>query len=312
MPLHPQAADFLRLYGGANPIPRNKTPLPALRQELVRASQIPASCPVPARIEDRHLHGRSGPFRIRIHTPHATAPYGACLYFHGGGWVLGSIETHDELVRRLVAESGCLFVSVDYPLAPEHKYPAAIEDSYLALRWLADHAKELGVDPRRIAVAGDSAGANVAAVLCLMTRDRRGPSIARQVLIYPIADCDFDRPSYRDNAEGYFLTRSDMQWFWNHYVSAPEQMVEPYASPLRAPSLAGLPPALVLTAEFDPLRDEGVEYARKLQSAGVPTTLREFPGMIHGFVKRWDTFDDARTATREIGAFLRDGLDANQ
>jgi acetyl esterase len=225
--------------------------------------------------------------------------------------VLGSIETHDELVRRLVIESGCVFVSVDYPLAPEYKYPAAVEDSFVALGWLYDHADDLGVDPGRIAVAGDSAGGNIAAVLCHMSRDRLGPPIAAQALTYPITDCDFERPSYREHGEGYFLCRRDMRWFWNHYVGTPEQMLEPYASPMRAASFAGLPPAYVLTAEYDPLRDEGVAYARALQQAGVPTRLREFPGMIHGFVKRWDTFDDARTATREIGTFLRQTIGAD-
>lgn len=305
MPLHPQAAEFLRQYYASNPMSRDELSPAVVRRQLLATAVIPPDCPVPARSEDRILHGRSGDFRIRIHAPHGTAPFGCCVYFHGGGWVLGSIETHDDLVRRLVELSGCVFISVDYPLAPEHKFPAAIEDSYLAVQWVTGHAAELGIDPRRVAVAGDSAGANIAAALCLMTRDRQGPRIAHQLLIYPIIDCDFERTSYRDNADGYFLCRRDMQWFWNHYVASPEQMTEPYASPLRAATLAGLPPAYVLTAEFDPLCDEGLAYATAMEQAGVPTTLRQFPGMIHGFVKRWDEFDDARTATREIGAHLR-------
>jgi acetyl esterase len=272
---------------------------------LINSSVIPPSCPTPARTEDRLITGRCGTFRIRIHTPQGSGPFGCCLYFHGGGWVLGSIETHDELVRRLCVESGCVFVSVDYPLAPEFPYPTAIEDSYTALQWVVAHAAELRIDSARLAVAGDSAGANLAAVLCLMSRDRQGPRIAAQVLTYPITDCDFERASYRENAEGYFLSRKDMQWFWKYYVTSPEQMREPYASPLRAASHAGLPPAFVITAGYDPLCDEGLAYARALQDAGVPTTLREFPGMIHGFVKRWDSFDEAKVATREIGAYLR-------
>lgn len=305
MPLNPQAAAFLDLYYGMNPESRDGFPPHITRAQLLNQTVIPPDCPVPVRSEDRKVTGQSGPFRVRIHIPKGSPPFGACVYFHGGGWVLGSIETHDDIVRRLVDESGCAFVSVEYPLAPEYKYPVPVEDSFRALNWVIDHAAEWGINPQRIAVAGDSAGANIAAVLCLMARDRGGPHIAGQVLIYPIADCDFERTSYREKAQGYFLCLRDMKWFWKHYVERPEQMSEPYASPLRAESLAGLPPAYVLTAEYDPLCDEGVAYAKALMQAGVPTTLREFPGMIHGFVKRWDTFDDAKTATREIGAHLR-------
>ena len=163
----------------------------------------------------------------------------------------------------------------------------------------------MNIDPSRIAVCGDSAGGNIAAVLCLMTRDRGGPPIEAQVLIYPITDCDFDRPSYRDNADGYFLTAQQMKWFWNHYVSSPEQMLEPYASPLRAASLSGLPTATILTAEFDPLRDEGEAYAFALSSAGVPVTQHRYDGLIHAFVKRVDQFDAALEAIREVGEVLR-------
>jgi acetyl esterase len=259
-------------------------------------------------MEDRTLSGRGGEFRIRIHTPAGQRPFGGCVYFHGGGWVFGSIDTHDELVRRLVVETGCVFVNVDYPLAPEHKYPVALEDSYLAVQWFVEHARELNVDPARIAVAGDSAGGNLAAVVALMARDRGGPKIAYQALIYPIADCDFERPSYPENGKGYFLTFREIKWFWRQYVESPEQMQEPYASPLRAKSLADLPPAYVLTAKYDPLRDEGRAYAEALQAAGVPTTLREFDGMFHGFVKRWDLFDDAKTATHELAAAIHQAI----
>jgi len=305
MPLHPQVVPFLKVFYETNPASRADVPVAITRQQLIEASAISTDCPDPASTKDHTLTGQSGVFRIRIHTPHGTGPFGVCLYFHGGGWVLGSIETHDEIVRRLVHESGCVFVSVDYPLAPEHKYPVAIEDSYLAVKWVRDHAAELGIDPNRMAVAGDSAGGNIAAALCLMARDRGEFTLAAQVLIYPITDCDFERPSYRNYADGHLLSRRDMQWFWREYVGTPEQMAEPYASPLRAETLAGLPPALVLTAECDPLCDEGLAYAQALQQAGVPMTLREFPGMIHGFLKRWETFDDARTANREIGRYLQ-------
>ncbi|MFO0919247.1 MAG: alpha/beta hydrolase [Planctomycetaceae bacterium] len=310
MPLHPQAVAFLNEYHGLNPTSRDAIPLAVTRQQLLGTTDIPPSCPTPAKMEDRTLRGQSGEFRIRIHTPAGPGPFGGCVYFHGGGWVFGSIDTHDELVRRLVVETGCVFVNVDYPLAPEHKYPAALEDSYLATQWFVDHAEELGVDPQRIAVAGDSAGGNIAAVVALMARDRGGPKIAQQTLIYPITDCDFERPSYAENGKGRFLTFREVKWFWRQYVDAPEQMREPYASPLRAVSLAGLPPAYVLTAKYDPLRDEGRAYAEALEAAGVPTTLREFDGMFHGFVKRWDLFDDAKTATHELAAAIRAAIGA--
>lgn len=308
MPLHPQVPAFLELFYKSNPLSRAEIAIDQTRRQLIEASVIPADCPTPAKTVDQMLVGNAGDFRIRIHTPHGAGPFGVCCYFHGGGWVLGSIETHDDVVRRLVAESGCVFVSVEYPLAPEHKYPAGLEDSYLALQWVRDHTAELNVDANRMAVAGDSAGGNLAAALCLMARDRGDVKIVAQVLNYPITDCDFDRKSYLDYAEGYLLGRKDMQWFWRCYVNSPEQMLEPYASPLREKTLTGLPPALVVVAECDPLCDEGIAYANALQSAGVQTTLREFPGMIHGFVKRWDVFDDARTATREIGAWLKTRL----
>jgi acetyl esterase len=308
MPVHPQVPAFLKAFYQANPASRADTPIEQTRRLLIEASVIPPDCPAPARSVDRMLAGKSGDFRIRIHTPPGTGPFGVCCYFHGGGWVLGSIETHDDVVRRLVAESGCVFISVEYPLAPEHKYPAGLEDSYLALQWVRDHASELNIDPNRLTVAGDSAGGNIAAALCLMARDRGDVKIAAQVLNYPITDCDFDRPSYQEYAEGYLLGRRDMQWFWRSYVEAPEQMTEPYASPLRAASLAGLPAALVVVAECDPLCDEGVAFAKALEAAGVPTTLRVYPGMIHGFIKRYNEFDDARTATREIGMWLKSKL----
>lgn len=259
-----------------------------------------------ARIETKTIPGPDGSeLKIRIYWPLGEGSFGACLYFHGGGWVLNNIDTHDDVVRRLAAASGCVFVSVDYRLAPEHKYPAAIEDGYAALQWVYEQARELNVDPARIAVCGDSAGGNIAAVLCLMTRDRGGPPIAFQALIYPITDCDFDRPSYRDNADGYFLTAKQMKWFWNHYVCSPEQMLEPYASPIRATSLRELPPALIQTAEFDPLRDEGEAYADALREAGVPVARHRYDGLIHAFMKRVDQFDAALEAIRETGDALR-------
>jgi len=309
MPLHPQAAAFLDQLKQLNVPAMETTPIELTRRALVLASTVKKAPASLARVETRSITGPDGEsLDLRIYWPHGSGTFGACLYFHGGGWVLNNIDTHDDVVRRFAEASGCVFVSVNYRKAPEHKYPAAIEDAWTALNWVANHAAELQVDPKRIAVSGDSAGGNIAAALCLMTRDRKGPAISYQVLIYPITDCDFERPSYLENADGYFLTRSQMRWFWQHYVTTPEQMREPYASPMRAESLRGLPPAFILTAEFDPLRDEGEAYATALRQAGVEVELHNYQGLIHAFIKRVDQFDAAKTAIQQIGSVLRKRL----
>jgi acetyl esterase len=305
MPLHPQAAAFLEQFARQNLPPIESTPIDWTRRALLLASVVKRPAPELANVETITIPGPDGqPLRLRTYQPRST-PVGACLYFHGGGWVLNNIDTHDDLARRLTAASGCVFVSVDYRLAPEHKYPAAIEDAYVALQWLSVHADELKFNRSHIAVCGDSAGGNIAAAVCLMTRDRGGPKIAFQALTYPITDCDLDRSSYHTNADGYFLTRSQMVWFWDQYVRSRDQMSEPYASPIRATSLSGLPPALIQTAEFDPLCDEGKAYADALHAAGIPVRFHRYDGMIHAFVKRVDQFDAATQAIQEIGDALR-------
>jgi acetyl esterase len=230
------------------------------------------------------------------------------VYFHGGGWVIGNPDTHDNLCKALANRSSARVVSVDYRLAPEHRFPAAPEDCYAATCWVAERGAEIGVDGARLAVAGDSAGGNLATVVALMARDRGGPRLRHQVLIYPVTDCDFDTPSYRDNAEGYLLTRDAMRWFWDHYLPDPDLRTNPYAAPLRAEKLAGLPPATVLTAEYDPLRDEGEAYAARLREAGVPVEATRHHGQIHGFVQLLDVFDAARRAVDELGLALRRAL----
>jgi acetyl esterase len=258
-----------------------------------------------ASVEDRRIDGPLGPIDIRIYRPVAAGTLPALVYFHGGGFVIGSIETVDMLCRSLAKQAGCAVVSVEYRMAPEHKYPAAADDAYAATAWVAAHAEEIGIDAGSIAVGGDSAGGNLAAVVALMARDRGGPSIAFQLLVYPVTDHRFDTKSYIDNAEGYWLTTELMRWFWTHYLSTAAEGDEPYASPLRAPSVAGLPPALVLTAEFDPLRDEGEAYAARLREAGVPVALSRYHGMIHGFFGMSAIVDRARDAVAEASRALR-------
>jgi acetyl esterase len=261
-----------------------------------------------ASVEDRRIPGPAGEIPVRIYRPEGSAPFPALVYFHGGGWVIGSIETHDGSCRDLANRVGCVVVSVEYRLAPESRYPAAAEDCYAATQWVAEHAGALGVDAARIGIGGDSAGGNLAAVVAQMARDRRGPALRHQLLIYPVTDADFSRPSYRENAEGYLLTTKAMEWFWGHYVPDPAQRREPYAAPLRAKDLSGLPPAFVITAEYDPLRDEGEAYAERLQAAGVPTTLKRYRGAIHGFFAMGLLSQVARDAVDDAAAAVRRGL----
>ncbi len=195
-----------------------------------------------ASIEDRRIPGPAGEIPVRIYRPEGKAPLAALVYFHGGGWVIGSIETHDGSCRDLANRVGCVVISVDYRLAPEQRYPAAAEDCFAATKWVAENAAALGVDPKRIAIGGDSAGGNLAAAVALMARDRRGPALRFQLLIYPVTDADFTRASYRENAEGYLLTTKAMEWFWGHYVPDAAQRKEPYAAPLQAKELAACRP----------------------------------------------------------------------
>ncbi len=261
-----------------------------------------------ASIHDRSIPGPEGEIAVRIYNPGGKTSLPALVYFHGGGWVIGSIETHDGSCRDLATRVGCAVISVGYRLAPEHRYPAAAEDCFAATKWVAENAAALGVDPKRIAIGGDSAGGNLSAVVALMARDRRGPALCFQLLIYPVTDADFTRASYRENAEGYLLTTKAMEWFWGHYVPDATQRKEVYAAPLQAKDLAGLPPAFVLTAEYDPLRDEGEAYAKRLQQAGVPTRLTRYDGAIHGFFAMGLLAEVARRALDDAVVALRAGL----
>jgi acetyl esterase len=236
-------------------------------------------------VRDLTVAGEAGDLPARLYRPEGAAPdCPVIVFFHGGGWVVGSVASHDNLCGRLAADSGCAVISVDYRLAPETKFPGAAEDAYAATAWVAGHASELGVDASRLVVAGDSAGGNLAAVTSLLARERGGPAIAFQLLIYPVTDLSQDYPSYAENGSlGYLLTSNSMTWFADHYVGGVED-VDWRAAPITAASFADLPPALVITAEYDPLRDEGEAYAAKLEAAGVPVTTRRFDGMCHGFL----------------------------
>jgi len=253
---------------------------------------------------------------VRIYWPQepSGAPLPALLYFHGGGWVICDLDSHDPTCRAITNSVGCVVVSVDYRLAPEHKFPAAAEDAYAATLWVTANASDLGVDPARIAVGGDSAGGNLAAAVALMARDRRAlqqraPQIMFQLMVYPVTDVtSLDTPSYRENAEGYFLTAASMDWYRHQYLTDLSEASHPYASPLQAPDLTGLPPALVLTAEHDPLRDEGEAYAARLRDAGVPASAVRYDGVFHGFFALGRLLDIAKQANEDAYAALREAF----
>ncbi len=309
MPLDPQAKAFLdRLSAVRSPDP-GSLPVPLARASFA-ATMVWAGHSVPvARVETRAIPGN---IRVRVYRPNGIAPgpSPALVYFHGGGWVVGGLDTIDVTCRRLADEAKCVVVSVAYRLAPEHKFPIPVEDAFAATHHVAEHAEAFGVDRDRIAVGGDSAGGNLAAAVALLSRRRSGPRLAFQLLFYPVTNHAFDTPSYREFAHGYLLTRRAMQWYWRQYLPRPEDGDDPAASPLRARrvDLHGLPPALVVTAEFDPLRDEGEAYADHLRGAGVHVQTRRQDGLIHGFLQFGGIIDRARTALDEAAAALRAAL----
>jgi acetyl esterase len=229
-----------------------------------------------------------------------------CLvFFHGGGWVIGDLDSHDVVCRKLADEGQLIVISVDYRLAPEHKFPAAVDDAIAAAKWIAGHAKQLGIDASRLTVGGDSAGGNLAAVVAISARDGNGPAIAGQVLIYPATDFAMTHPSHREPETSILLTHSVIPWFRDHYLNGAADVHDWRASPARATTLIGLPPAYVLTAGADPLRDEGDEYARRLKEAGVAVTYRTFPGQFHGFFTMGKLLQQANVAAGEIGVWLK-------
>lgn len=266
------------------------------RQMMGATSALNANPEPVERVENREIPGPGGAIPIRIYTPEGEGPLPILVYFHGGGWVLCNLDTHDGTARRLCNHARCIVVSVDYRLAPEHPFPAPLEDCYAATQWTAENAASLGGDPTRLAIGGDSAGGNLTAATALLARDRGGPALVHQLMIYPVIDARCETPSFEENKEGYFLSARAMRWFWGHYLENPRDGERPEASPIRAEDLAGLPPATVLTAEFDPLRDEGEAYAERLSKAGVAADLVRYDGVIHGFFGMHDLLPKARAA----------------
>jgi acetyl esterase len=265
-----------------------------------------------ARVEDLVIPGTPD-IPARLYVPLGDQPLAVVVYFHGGGWAIGDYQDIDTPVRMLANRSGCAVLSVNYRLAPEHKYPAAVDDAYAAVRWASNHGEAYGWDGARLAVMGDSAGGTLAAVAALRARDEHGPRIRLQVMVYPVLDHDYETDSYRQFGSSWgVLTRTDMVCFHSHYVSHPDQLDQAYASPLRCADLSGLPKALIILAEADPLRDEGQRYAEGLQKAGVAAEARIYRGMVHGFWQLGSMFPQALTAIEDAASALRSSLSAQR
>ncbi len=313
MPLDPQVRDLLdRLVVGRPAL--NTLPVDVGRRAYAESSAKLIPRPAePVSVEDRTIDGPAGALRVRLYRPPQDAPpRPLVVFFHGGGWVVCDLDTHDAVCRRLALGADAVVVSVDYRLAPEHRFPAAPEDCAAATRWAVSNAASLGADARRFVLAGDSAGGNLACAVSLRLRDEGGPRARGQLLVYPVTDhWTAGFPSYAEFADGYGLTRDVMAWFWDHYLGEPMDaaraaVLSPQAAPLRAPDLRGLPPALVLTAECDVLRDEGEAYAARLRAAGVDATLERCAGMHHGFFNWGGVLDGADRAVARACAWIRE------
>ncbi|WP_454198715.1 alpha/beta hydrolase [Nocardia sp. Marseille-Q1738] len=307
MPLTPQAKVIVDAASAAFPELGTAVLDAAEARRLLADRPAPAVEPIPvADVRERRIPGPPGApeVRIRIYRPAgAVTPAPVVVFCHGGGFVLCSLDSHDQFCRVMANGTDAIVVSVDYRQAPEHRFPAAAEDAYAALRWVADHAESLGGDPGCLVVAGDSAGGNLAAVMALMARDRGGPRIARQLLLYPMLDPACATESYRENAEGYFTTAAHLRWYWSQYLDSHDG-TDPYVNPLCA-DLSGLPPAHIVTAEFDPLRDEGERYGQRLRQAGVAVDIRRYDGMFHGFMSMAGDLPEAVRANTAAFSVVR-------
>ena len=260
-------------------------------------------------VQERTIPGPAGEIPLRIYTPQGSGPFATVIYFHGGGWVQGDLETHDRFCRMLCDEAAVVVTAVDYRLAPEHPFPAGAEDCYAATAWSAAHARAINIDASRMAVMGDSAGGNLAAAVALMARDRNGPALRLQVPLFPVTDYNFETTSYSANAAGYLLEKVSMEWYWGHYVRDEAEGKTPYASPLRAAELSDVAPAHIVTAEFDPLLDEGEAYADRLDAAGVLVSRKCYAGQVHFFTHLPGAIPEANEARGEIVAVVRGALE---
>ncbi len=305
--LAPEIRAILEGMAAQGAPPLESLPAPQARQMAEGMAALAGQPEAVAGVENRRIVGSGGEVPVRIYRPEGDGPFPGVVYYHGGGWVVCNLDTHDNICRGLSRRAGAVVVAVDYRLAPEHKFPAALEDCVDVTRWVAANAKSLRIDPQRLAVAGDSAGANMATVIAGKARGTQGPAIALQILVYPVVDLSAaDTPSHREFAEDHFLTRSAMEWFANNYFAPDADRKQPDASPLFIEDLRGFPPALIITAECDPLRDEGEAFAKRLQQAGVKVTLTRYDGTIHPFLNFLGASPSAQKALDQMAAAVRE------
>jgi acetyl esterase len=306
MPLAPSAAALLDSLAAAPSTPLEEMTVEQAREATALLAAVAGEPGELVDAEDTTVPGPAGDVPVRIYRPAGDGPRPTIAWFHGGGWVCGGVDQSDTTCRRLAAAARAVVVSVEYRRAPEAPFPAPLDDCRAATRWCAERVDELGGDRRRLVVGGDSAGGNLAAAVALAARDE-GPAVALQVLVYPVTDATCSSPSHAENGSGYLLTNAGMRWFWDHYLGdrGADAGDDPLASPLCAPDLSGLPPAVVLTAEFDPLRDEGEAYARRLADAGVDVSCTRYDGMLHGFFGMGLLFEEAGRAMDEVADAVR-------
>jgi len=313
MPVDPQILALFDVMATAGPKPIGEATVAEAR--AAAAAWVTYAGPgVPvAGVADRYIPGPSADIHVRIYTPGGAGPFGALVLFHGSGWVISNIDHADAPHRELADRTGCVVVAVNYQKAPEHRFPVPLDDCYAAACWVVENAGSVDVDPARVGIGGDSAGGNLAAACCIRAREAGGPRFALQLLIYPAVDLFAPAgtyPSMTENAEGYLLTSAAMEWYWSQYLARPEDAADPLASPIRCLDLSGLPPAIVVTAEFDPLRDEGEAYAARLAAAGVPTIARRYDGMTHAFFWMTGSVDASHRLIADLGRDVRSILDA--
>ncbi len=308
MSVHPVLQGFLDQLASLDSPPARETGPAGAREayELLHSLTDPADLPI-GKVEDTTFKGPGGEVPIRIYTPVGGSDGGCLVFFHGGGFVIGSLNSHDGLCRNLANASEATVIAVDYRLAPEHPFPAAVDDALAAVKWVEAHARDLGVDPHRLAVAGDSAGGNLATVACQLAK-KSGPQICFQLLIYPGTKANANTASMSENAHGYILDKPTIEWFRDNYLPEGTDMSDPRHSPLLAEDLSGLPPALVITAEYDPLRDEGKAYADRMAGSGVDVTYKNYDDMTHVFFNMTGLLEEAKDAVKEAGKAVKDAL----
>lgn len=305
MSLHPHDQAALDHLNAANVPSFEQMGLEQARQAIRDTKSLAGIPEEIAHIEEMNIPSVVENLPLRIYTPKRHAPFPIVVFVHGGGWIGGDLDAVDVPLRSLANRSGCIIISIDYPLAPEYPFPTPVESVYLATQWIINHAATLGGDPKQVAISGDSSGGNLAAAVILMARDRKEFSLAAQLLICPVIDCSFETISYQAFGQGYLLTQSAMQWFWQLYLGDVAAANNPYASPLKASTLAGLPPAFIITAEYDPLRDEGEAYAAQLGRAEVTVFTKRFDGMMHGFYQMGAIMDAGQVWIDDAVKFLK-------